>query len=250
MLCPVDGGEILEKRSKKGRVFYGCGNWPECDWVSWNRPIPEPCPECGGLQVEMGRGKLRCLKHEGEPRRERVERVLVERDPPGEALEPAVAEVRLRRHEVARRRVGHVAAQRNSGVHHGPRDVRRRAQSRVPDDIKVCEPGEAKGIAKAILHRPSLLVLDEPTASLDPDIALRVRTALREISDTGGAALLVTSHNMVEVERLCERVVFLSAGRVVADGTPDEITERFGRDDLEGVFLHLAELRDREGALR
>ncbi|TMM33758.1 MAG: ABC transporter ATP-binding protein [Actinobacteria bacterium] len=106
------------------------------------------------------------------------------------------------------------------------------------------------GIAKAILHRPSLLVLDEPTASLDPDIALRVRTALREISDTGGAALLVTSHNMVEVERLCERVVFLSAGRVVADGTPDEITERFGRDDLEGVFLHLAELRDREGALR
>ncbi len=67
--CPKDGGEILEKHSKKGRVFYGCGNWPECDWVSWNRPVPEPCPQCGGLQVEMGRGKLRCLKHEGEPRR-------------------------------------------------------------------------------------------------------------------------------------------------------------------------------------
>ena len=100
------------------------------------------------------------------------------------------------------------------------------------------------GIAKAILHRPSLLVLDEPTASLDPDIALRVRTALREISDTGGAALLVTSHNMVEVERLCERVVFLSAGRVVADGTPEETARRFGHDGLEGVFLHLAALRD------
>jgi DNA topoisomerase-1 len=67
--CPKDGGEILEKRSKKGRTFYGCGNWPECDWVSWNRPVPEPCPQCGGLQVEVGRGKLRCLKHEGEPRR-------------------------------------------------------------------------------------------------------------------------------------------------------------------------------------
>src|SRR5207248_7262304 len=106
------------------------------------------------------------------------------------------------------------------------------------------------GIAKAVLHRPALLVLDEPTASLDPDVALRVRAALHETSATEGTALLVTSHNMVEVQRLCERVVFLSAGRVVADGAPGEISERFGRDDLEGVFLHLAELRDREGALR
>jgi DNA topoisomerase-1 len=67
--CPVDGGEILEKRSKKGRIFYGCGNWPNCDWVSFNRPLQEPCPECGGLQVDMGRGRVRCLKHEGEPPR-------------------------------------------------------------------------------------------------------------------------------------------------------------------------------------
>jgi ABC-2 type transport system ATP-binding protein len=102
------------------------------------------------------------------------------------------------------------------------------------------------GIAKAVLHRPRLLVLDEPTASLDPDVALRVRTGLREISAEQGTALLVTSHNMVEVERLCERVVFLSAGRVVADGTAAEIIERFGRSDLEDVFLHLARLRDRQ----
>ncbi len=67
--CPVDGGEILEKRSKKGRIFYGCGNWPNCDWVSFNKPLQEPCPECGGLQVDMGRGRVRCLKHEGEPPR-------------------------------------------------------------------------------------------------------------------------------------------------------------------------------------
>ena len=100
------------------------------------------------------------------------------------------------------------------------------------------------GIVKAILHRPALLVLDEPTASLDPDVALRVRTGLREISDDLGTALLVTSHNMVEVTRLCERVVFLSAGRVVADGTTAEITEQFGQSDLEDVFLHLAQLRD------
>jgi ABC-2 type transport system ATP-binding protein len=102
------------------------------------------------------------------------------------------------------------------------------------------------GIVKAVLHRPRLLVLDEPTASLDPDVALRVRTGLREISAEQGTALLVTSHNMVEVERLCERVVFLSAGRVVADGTAAEIIERFGRSDLEDVFLHLAHLRDRQ----
>jgi DNA topoisomerase-1 len=67
--CPKDGGEILEKRSKKGRIFYGCGNWPNCDWVSFNRPLSEPCPQCGGLQVDMGRGRVRCLKHEGEPPR-------------------------------------------------------------------------------------------------------------------------------------------------------------------------------------
>jgi DNA topoisomerase-1 len=67
--CPVDGGEILEKRSKKGRIFFGCANWPNCDWVSFNRPLQEPCPECGGLQVDMGRGRVRCLKHEGEPPR-------------------------------------------------------------------------------------------------------------------------------------------------------------------------------------
>jgi DNA topoisomerase-1 len=67
--CPTDGGEILEKRSKKGRTFYGCANWPDCDWVSWYRPLPEPCPKCGGVQVEMARGRVRCLKHEGAPAR-------------------------------------------------------------------------------------------------------------------------------------------------------------------------------------
>jgi ABC-2 type transport system ATP-binding protein len=102
------------------------------------------------------------------------------------------------------------------------------------------------GIIKATLHNPRLLVLDEPTASLDPDVALRVRNGLRDLSAERGTALLVTSHNMVEVERLCERVTFLSRGRVVADGTPEEITRRFDRGDLEAVFLHLAELQATE----
>jgi ABC-2 type transport system ATP-binding protein len=96
------------------------------------------------------------------------------------------------------------------------------------------------GIVKAAMHRPRLLILDEPTASLDPDVALRVRTGLRDLSDEFGTAMLVTSHNMVEVQRLCERVVFLSRGRVVANGTAAEITSSFGREDLEDLFLHLA----------
>jgi ABC-2 type transport system ATP-binding protein len=96
------------------------------------------------------------------------------------------------------------------------------------------------GIVKAVLHQPSLLVLDEPTASLDPDVAYRVRAGLLDIASNDGTALLVTSHNMLEVERLCERVVFLAGGRVVADGSPSEVADRFGHGDLEGVFLHLA----------
>ena len=96
------------------------------------------------------------------------------------------------------------------------------------------------GIVKATLHRPRLLVLDEPTASLDPDVAHRVRVGLLDLCREDGTSLLVTSHNMIEVERVCERVVFLSEGRVVADGAPAEVAGRFGRGDLEGVFLHLA----------
>src|SRR5947209_4992131 len=89
-----------------------------------------------------------------------------------------------------------------------------------------------------------LLILDEPTASLDPDVALKVRTGLNRLCAEDGAALLVTSHNMVEVERLCDRVVFISQGKIVADGRPGDVAARFGRADLEGVFLHLAEERE------
>jgi ABC-2 type transport system ATP-binding protein len=96
------------------------------------------------------------------------------------------------------------------------------------------------GIVKATMHKPRLLVLDEPTASLDPDVALRVRTGLLELCRDEGTSLLITSHNMTEIERLCDRVVFLSDGKVIADDEPDAIAAGFGLADLEDVFLHLA----------
>jgi ABC-2 type transport system ATP-binding protein len=95
-------------------------------------------------------------------------------------------------------------------------------------------------IVKAVLHRPTLLVLDEPTASLDPDMAGRVRHALLEIHRRDGSALLVTSHNMREVEALCERVILMSLGQIVADGTPTEIATQFDVEDLESAFLAVA----------
>ena len=97
------------------------------------------------------------------------------------------------------------------------------------------------GIVKATLHNPALLVLDEPTASLDPDVALRVRQGLLNFCAATGAALLITSHDMREVEMLTERVIFLANGVVVANDTPSAIATTFGYDDLEGVFMQLAD---------
>jgi DNA topoisomerase-1 len=68
--CPQCGGDIAERRSRKGRVFYGCVNYPACNWTAWQRPVPEPCPKCGGLQVQAGRDRLRCLTCDPPPVRE------------------------------------------------------------------------------------------------------------------------------------------------------------------------------------
>src|SRR6266850_2816544 len=103
------------------------------------------------------------------------------------------------------------------------------------------------GIVRSTLHRPRLLILDEPTASLDPDVALRVREGLIDVATNEGTALLMTSHDMTDVEQVCERVLFLSQGRIVADGTPASIAASYGRGDLEGVFLHLAGDREVTG---
>jgi len=104
------------------------------------------------------------------------------------------------------------------------------------------------GIVRATLHRPRLLVLDEPTASLDPDVAQRVRAGLLDLCDRDGTALLMTSHDMSDVVQVCERVVFLSHGHIVADGTPETIASDYGHGDLKGVFLHLAGAHEPTGS--
>ncbi|HWK47584.1 MAG TPA: ABC transporter ATP-binding protein [Stellaceae bacterium] len=95
-------------------------------------------------------------------------------------------------------------------------------------------------LAKALLNEPEVLLLDEPTASLDPDTADWVRSYLEAYQRRTGASILLASHNMAEVERLCSDVVMMRQGRIVDQGAPAELVERYGRADLEGVFLAIA----------
>lgn len=95
-------------------------------------------------------------------------------------------------------------------------------------------------LAKALVNRPSLLLLDEPTASLDPDTADRLRTWLLRYRAETGAAILLASHNMTEVERLCDDVLMMRAGRLVDRGSPAALIARYGLADLEAVFLDIA----------
>ncbi|MCF8478302.1 MAG: ABC transporter ATP-binding protein [Pseudolabrys sp.] len=95
-------------------------------------------------------------------------------------------------------------------------------------------------LAKSLLNRPEVLLLDEPTASLDPDTADWVRAHLERYRSETGATILLASHNMSEVERLCERVIIMKRGRVEDDDTPAHLLARYGRQTLEEVFLDVA----------
>jgi ABC-2 type transport system ATP-binding protein len=95
-------------------------------------------------------------------------------------------------------------------------------------------------LAKALLNRPEVLLLDEPTASLDPDTADWVRGRLERYRHERGATVLLASHNMLEVERLCERVIIMKKGVIVDDDSPVALLARYGRDSLEQVFLDVA----------
>ncbi|NVO14894.1 MAG: ABC transporter ATP-binding protein [Rhodoplanes sp.] len=95
-------------------------------------------------------------------------------------------------------------------------------------------------LAKALLNRPEVLLLDEPTASLDPDTADWIRARLERYRATRGATILLASHNMGEVERLCDRVIIMKRGVIENDGTPAALLAHYGRSTLEEVFLDVA----------
>jgi ABC-2 type transport system ATP-binding protein len=106
--------------------------------------------------------------------------------------------------------------------------------------------GTLVGMAKALVHRPRLVILDEPTASLDPDVAFRVRDRLARLNRDHATTLLLTSHDMREVDELCDRVIFLREGEVLADGPAAHIVAEAGYSSLEEMFLAEAERLRRE----
>ncbi len=95
-------------------------------------------------------------------------------------------------------------------------------------------------LAKALINDPEVLLLDEPTASLDPDSADWIRDDLAAYRRQSGATILLASHNMAEVERLADQVVIVGQGRIVDQGTPAALIERYGRNTMEEVFLDIA----------
>jgi ABC-2 type transport system ATP-binding protein len=101
-------------------------------------------------------------------------------------------------------------------------------------------------LAKALLNEPELLLLDEPTASLDPDTGDWVRGYLEDYRGHTGATILLASHNMAEVERLCSHVMMMKEGRIVDRGSPEALIERYGRTNLEEVFLQIARAKGPE----
>jgi ABC-2 type transport system ATP-binding protein len=100
-------------------------------------------------------------------------------------------------------------------------------------------------LAKSLLNEPELLLLDEPTASLDPDTADSIRTHLERYQQRTGASILLASHNMSEVERMCTDVVMMRRGKIVDSGSPDDLIARYGRNSMEEVFIDIA--RNHEG---
>jgi ABC-2 type transport system ATP-binding protein len=128
-------------------------------------------------------------------------------------------------------------------------------QQRIDDIIEKLEMGDIQHkltrklssgqmsrltLAKALMTEPKVLFLDEPTASLDPDIVNKIKAFLKEYQRTTGLSILYTSHNMREMEEMSNRIIFLQHGRIVAEGTSDQIIQRYGQRDLEEVFLKLA----------
>jgi len=137
------------------------------------------------------------------------------------------------------------------GMLYGVKDLSRRIGELLEDfDLKrfrnvksgVLSSGEQTrvGLAKSMLNRPRLLLLDEPTASLDPATARDVRARIREFAARGNCGVLWTSHNMYEVEEVCDRVLFLSHGRLLLEGDPKTLPGEHGKQTLEDLFITVA----------
>jgi ABC-2 type transport system ATP-binding protein len=95
-------------------------------------------------------------------------------------------------------------------------------------------------LAKAMLNQPHLLLLDEPTASLDPSVAREIRSRIRDFALSGNAGVLWTSHNMYELQDVCDRVLFLSHGRILLEGDPKILPGQHGKETLEELFIAVA----------
>ncbi|MBI1774899.1 MAG: ABC transporter ATP-binding protein [Proteobacteria bacterium] len=141
------------------------------------------------------------------------------------------------------------------GLLYGIRHIRRRIDALAADlglaDLLERQTGTLSAgqktraqLAKALINEPSLLLFDEPTASLDPDTGDWVRGYLETYRRRVGATLLIASHNMGEVERLCDHVLMMRAGRIVDEGAPADLVRRYGRQTLEQVFLDIARRPD------
>lgn len=94
-------------------------------------------------------------------------------------------------------------------------------------------------LAKSLINKPEFLLLDEPTASLDPDTTAWIRELLRQYRDKVGATILFASHDMREVELLCDKALLMKKGKLVEEGTPTQLLEKYNRDNLEDVFLQV-----------
>ena len=99
-------------------------------------------------------------------------------------------------------------------------------------------------LAKSLINKPEILLLDEPTASLDPDIGDFVRSYIQEYRTKNQVTILLASHNMNEVERLCDSIIMMKKGKIIDKGTCNEIIKKHGRNNLEETFLKLARSRD------
>ena len=99
-------------------------------------------------------------------------------------------------------------------------------------------------LAKSLINKPEILLLDEPTASLDPDIGDFVRSYIQDYSSKNKVTILLASHNMAEVERLCDSIIMMKSGKIIDRGTCKEIIDKHGRNNLEETFIKLARSKD------